>query len=628
MEYKMIRRINIVFLYVVVLFPKAHGMSNKYVLLRGGTIHESERLSIYRHTTDVDSQRIKTQHEFKQPDSHEQPKMNQELYYRSLGVIPRTLKRSKKSDKKSDKIHEYTSDRHDNVFDHSNEYKLSSKNSKKYAKRDYKEHTTIPIERTVSTYKPITTPTLTTTPSLSFHDAQSAKSPTLAPVRQPTRQRNYVSPPTRSALPEEYGKDDDINNNLSDCDEIDDQRINNGIYGNNKLHDFPISSESVENNDNIGALIVSDDKENEGGSDQEIIEDEETIKDPASNKEGTDQKTIEDEEIIEDPASNEEGFDQETVEDEEIIEDPASNEEDIDQETTENEEIIEDSTSNEEDTNQENIENERIIEDPASNEEGTDNETKENEKNIKDPASNEEGTDQATIEDGGNGKSSLDSKEGGSKETWIYVLMGVIPSCVLFTALTTFLCYRSSNSNAYSFAGGKNGAVNLEKIDNTIPLDHTGGYSGYSRMNSTKSFHDIEENASPLPRPLPRPSEPSSDFQFMSRDDEQSTEMFDRSPTRLDSNSDQQSFGSRSIYESEGEGPLGNIENYTDDDNDTDDDIYAYDYDDYGDYKIDDIDEEIDDLDLDESSSLSYDEEEEEEYLPTIEEENNLLDTW
>jgi hypothetical protein len=575
MEYKMIRRRTFVLLYVVLVFPTIDGTSNTHFLRRSS--NEPERLVIHGHTEgigDDQSQSINTQRQFKQPDSHEQPKINQGLYYQSFGATSRP-----KSDKKS-KEYKHRTDRHDNILYGWDEDELFTTKNTKNTKKDRKaipphkssattqqrvrntfsKHTTIPLERKAPGYEPIPTPTLST----SYHDANrddslfrsiedpkssnqddkqgklespirhptnflsrpcldqqfetvlSQEPPTFAPVRLPTRQQNYDSPPTRTGLSIVNGDLFDGNDDWRTDDDDQDENDNE--------QDIPISSENEENDDKDGVPIVSDDKENE---------------------------------VV---------IDQETKEDEGIIEDPA-------------------------------------------------------------PIDYNEGND---------GLSSFESEEDASKQTWKYVLIGLGSSCLLFVALAMFLRRRSPKFNEYIFAGDKDGDANLETIDNTTVLDQTGVYSGYSRMNSTKSFPDFEDTKSDTP-------EPSLDYAFEPHDPH----------TKSSSN---QSLGSKSMYEFEEEVQMGNIDNYADDyaddddddidddddgidedifDDDEDDDIYLYNYD----YEIDDSNKEGDDdpyieddpntEEVDatsmEESTISW---EEEGYLSTIDEESNKLGDW
>ena len=108
--------------------------------------------------------------------------------------------------------------------------------------------------------------------------------------------------------------------------------------------------------------------------------------------------------------------------------------------------------------------------------------------------------------------------------------------------------------------------------------------------------------------------------------------MYDPMPNPFESNSVAQSHESKSLFESEGSGQIGNIDNITDDDdggydyddvidNDDDDDeveddFYVYNYD----HEIEEVElVEIDEMDMEESSSSYI----EEEFLSTIAEETN-----
>jgi hypothetical protein len=199
------------------------------------------------------------------------------------------------------------------------------------------------------------------------------------------------------------------------------------------------------------------------------------------------------------------------------------------------------------------------------------------------------------VSDGQNGISSVKTQADKRRETWKYVLVIVGCSCLLFIVLAIFLRSRSRKSNAYGYAVGKDGTVKIEKIDNTIPLDQT---SGYSRMNSAKSFNDLEDMK-------PTQSQSAPEFRRESYGlHEQSTPVFSRTQSSIDS-------------DSEGEEKVGNIDSYTDDDDNNtydDDDVYSYDY------EIEETEtEEVDELDVEEESTLSW---EEEEYLSTIDEED------
>ena len=243
----------------------------------------------------------------------------------------------------------------------------------------------------------------------------------------------------------------------------------------------------------------------------------------------------------------------------------------------------------------------------VDNEVYSDQGTVDNENIIEDIVSNENNEDTDL--------SIFDSKEDGSSESWKYVLLGV--GSLLLAVFAAFVHFRSSKPDLYGYAGGKDGSVIVEPIDDTIPLDQSGGYSGsganagYSRMNSKESYSQFEDTASPL-------TESSLDFGSFEGHDP-STQSTPFGPPLSPLYSDQS-------YESSEEGRLGNIDNYTDDedydddidnendvDEEDDDDIYLYDY------EVEDPDtDEIDGLDMEEST-LSW---EEEEYLSTIEEES------
>lgn len=215
-----------------------------------------------------------------------------------------------------------------------------------------------------------------------------------------------------------------------------------------------------------------------------------------------------------------------------------------------------------------------------------------------------------------------DSRKEG---TWKYVVLGI--GSLLVIAFAVFFRFRSKNPDLYSYAkGGKRNSAMLEPIDNTVPLDQTGGKSGYSEMNSTKSFTDYEEKIRATP-------DGSVDFALSERHDPRIQ------PIRLNSPplSPLGSSGSRSLYESGEEGQYGNIEDYDDEeyyddeiedehviDEESGDEEYTYDYEleeeeEEEEMELTGQEEAIDELDMEEST-LSW---EEEEYLSTIEEERS-----
>ena len=210
-----------------------------------------------------------------------------------------------------------------------------------------------------------------------------------------------------------------------------------------------------------------------------------------------------------------------------------------------------------------------------------------------------------------------------SREAWKYVLVSV--GALLLIVFAIFLKFRKPKQDIYGYKGGRGDSIIMDPIDNTIPLDQTdGGNSGYSEMNSTKSFTNYEQS---IKAPV--------DFGNFERQD--ASRMSPRVNSRVKVNSPPQSplesasSGSRSLYESTEE---GNIEEY-DDDEEYDEEleesnVFDEEYEDDEEYLSHDetFDEEeleeedkIDETDMEEST-LSW---EEEEYLSTIDEESGEL---
>jgi len=213
--------------------------------------------------------------------------------------------------------------------------------------------------------------------------------------------------------------------------------------------------------------------------------------------------------------------------------------------------------------------------------------------------------------------------DSNSSEAWKYVLVSI--GALLLIAFAIFLKFRKPKQDIYGYKGGRGDSIIMDPIDSTIPLDQTdGANSGYSEMNSTKSFTDYEKS---LKAPV--------DFGNFERHDP--SRMSPRVNSRVKVISPPQSplesasSGSRSLYESTDE---GNIEEYDDDDEYDDeleesnvfDEEYGDDeeylsYDETFDEEEFEEEDKIDETDMEEST-LSW---EEEEYLSTIEEESGEL---
>ena len=524
----MIRRRVAVLLYGVLIFPTIDGTSNTHFVRRGSIRNEPERLVIRGLTEgigDDQSQDINIQRQLRP-----------------------------KGDKQSEE-HKLRTDRHDNIlYQWEGDELFTTKNTKntkkdrkvmpphkssatthKRVRNNISKYTTKPFKRSAPGYEPIPTPTLTP----SYHDDNrdgslsratedpkivneddtqgrseiptcrptnfisrpdldqksetvlSTKPPTSAPVRLPTRVRNYASPPTRTGLSIDNGDlCDGIN--IAPFRQPSREQHNSSPLTRTRL---PYTFDPVDLGDGNDDQGTDDNDQDENVNEEDVpisFDDEEN-----DDKDGPP--------IVPDDKESEDIIDQETIEDEGIIEDPT----------------------------------------PIDN-------------------------------NGGDDLGSFDSEDDASTRTWMHVLIGLGTSCLFCVALAIFLRHRSQKFNAYHSAGGKDGDVVLEAIDNIIPVDQTGGYSGYARMNSTKSYADFEDIPSDAP-------DPSHDFAFERHD-----------PCTITPSD--QSFGSKSMYESEGEEQMSNIDDdeddyadeYIDEDEGIDDDIDDDDNEDFFLYKYDD----------------------------------------